>query len=100
MRGGQAAIARLAYDSLHVTGDGIACRVDPVRQQVAKRTDGTYAALFSGMTCKGRPRELTLDYRLFFAVDPSHRGILVFRGRGNVPTTLLSPAASRVTLGR
>lgn len=93
-----AAIERLAYDALQVTGDGKACRLDHVRQQVADRADGSYAALFFRATCAGRPRGIMLDYRLFFAVDPSHRAIVVFRSSGEVATALLAPTQSRVVL--
>jgi hypothetical protein len=41
---------------------------------------------------------LTLDYRLFFPVDASHRGILVFQSQNGTATSLLSPVNAKVEL--
>ena len=87
----QADIARYAYANLRASGDGAPCTVEPSRQLVTDHPDGAYAALFFRIVCKGAPRQLALDYRLFFAVDPSHRGILVFRAGGRTATSLASP---------
>ncbi len=94
----EAEIARYAFASLHASGDGASCAVEPSRQLVTDHADGAYAALFFRIVCKGAPRRLSLDYRLFFAVDPTHRGILVFRTRGGTATSLLSPENAKVGL--
>ena len=94
----QAEIARYAFANLHASGDGASCAVEPSRQLVTGHADGAYAALFFRIVCKGSPRRLALDYRLFFAVDPTHRGILVFRSRGGTATSLLSPENAKVGL--
>jgi len=91
-------IARYAYESLRVSGDGAACAIEPSRQAIADRADGAYAALFFRIVCKGTPRTVALDYRLFFAIDPSHRGILVFRSGKGTATALVSPDNARVEL--
>jgi hypothetical protein len=94
----QADIARYAFANLNASGDGASCAVEPSRQLVTDHADGAYAALFFRIVCKGAPRQLSLDYRLFFAVDPTHRGILVFRARGSAATSLLSPANAKIGL--
>ena len=86
-----ARIARHAHASLRTSGDGKACAIEPGRQAIATHADGAYAALFFTIVCDGAPRKLALDYRLFFAIDPSHRGIVVFNGGGAIATALLSP---------
>jgi len=48
--------------------------------------------------CRGAQRKVALDYRLFFAVDPSHRCILIVRSGGETATALLSPANATVEL--
>jgi hypothetical protein len=40
----------------------------------------------------------TLDYRLLFDIDPTHRGLLTIAGSGLVQSAILSPEAARVTI--
>lgn len=93
------AIARHAFDALRIDGAGSACRLERGRTQVANHADGAYAALRFRIVCAGHPPRIAIDYRLFFALDPSHRGILVFRDGDRVATSLLAPATPRVELG-
>lgn len=98
VKANESAIARFVLDGLQASAGDAACRNVPGRQQVATRTDGAYAALFFEIRCPGAPRTVTLDYRVLFALDPSHRGIVVFRGREGIATALLSPAVPRIAL--
>jgi len=50
--------------------------------------------------CAHAPRKLTLHYSLFFAIDPSHRGILVMRNGPAVSTAVLSPENAEIDLLR
>lgn len=94
----QSDIERYAYANLAATMGGRRCAIEPQRQQVTDHADGAYAALFFRMACKDKGPKLALDYRLFFAVDPSHRGILVLRNGAAMATSLLSPENARVSL--
>jgi hypothetical protein len=85
------AIARYALRALAVRGDGASCRIVPGAQKIDEHADGTYAALFFDIACDGRAKALTLDYALFFAVDPSHRGIVVIRAGDGTATALFTP---------
>jgi hypothetical protein len=79
---------------------------------IDEHADGAYAALFFDITCARAkaPQQtlhppypaLSLDYRLFFAIDPSHRGIVVMRTDGSVATAVASPqnAVIRMDLAR
>ena len=96
LRRHQPAIARHAYGFLQAQADGKACTVRPKGQKVANHADGAYAALSFDIVCTGAPARLTLDYRMFFAIDPSHRCILVFQSGGETATALLSPQNSKV----
>jgi len=88
----QSAIERYAYAYLSFSGDsGNACLVKPMRQMIDDHADGAYAALFFDVVCKQAPAKLRLHYDLFFAVDPSHRGIFVMHDRANLATAVLSP---------
>jgi hypothetical protein len=66
---------------------------------VDNHADGAYAALFFDIVCSGATKRLTVDYSLFFSVDPSHRGILVLRSGDTVATAVLSPADAELKLG-
>jgi hypothetical protein len=95
----QAAIERYAYRYLSLgDGPGNACAIKADRQLIDDHADGAYAALFFEAVCPGPPHKLMLHYTLFFAIDPSHRGIFVMQSGGNVATALLSPANTAVEL--
>jgi hypothetical protein len=97
----QAAIERYAYQHLTLEGGpGNACSIKPDRQLIDGHADGAYAALFFEAVCAHAPRKLTLHYSLFFAVDPSHRGILVMRNGPAVSTAVLSPENAEIDLLR
>ena len=96
LRRHQAAIARYAYANLKVSGDHKACTIKPTRQMVVDHADGAYAALFFDIECASVPKRLLLDYRLFFAIDPSHRGIFVLHAGSGTATSLLSHASARI----
>ena len=95
----QAAIERYAYQHLTLEGGpGNACSIKPDRQLIDGHADGAYAALFFEAVCAHAPRKLTLRYSLFFAIDPSHRGILVMRNGAAVSTAVLSPQNTVIDL--
>jgi hypothetical protein len=99
LRTHQGAIDKYAYSYLQVSDNGKPCTVRPTRQWVDGHADGAYAALFFDIVCVGAPKRITLDYRLFFTLDPSHRGILVLRSGERTATSLLSPQNARIELG-
>ncbi|MGH8238101.1 MAG: hypothetical protein ACREXP_13920, partial [Steroidobacteraceae bacterium] len=96
LRRHQQAIAQYAFAHIKLSDDGHACNTLPKRQMVDSHADGTYAALQFDIVCPGTPKRLSLDYQLFFAIDPSHRGILVMRAASNIATAVLSPANAKV----
>jgi hypothetical protein len=97
----QAVIAQYAYR--HITldgGPGNACRIKPLRQLIDAHADGSYAALFFDALCARPAQKITLHYTLFFALDPSHRAILVMHRGAAVATAVLSPGDSTIDLPR
>ena len=95
----QADIARYVYARIKFSSAGKSCRVEPTGQQVDDHADGSYAVLFFDIKCGDRaPPTLSLDYSLFFDIDPSHRGIFVLHRGSQVSTALLSPDKSRIEL--
>ena len=98
LRRHQAAIDRYAYRYLHAAADTGDCTVRPTRQMVSIHADGAYAALSFDIVCAGTPTRLKLDYRMFFALDPSHRCVLVFRSGTDTATALISPDNAHIDL--
>lgn len=97
----QTAIEHYAYQHLAVDGGpGHSCRIKPGRQLIDGHADGTYAALFFDAVCARTPEKITLQYTLFFGIDPSHRGIVVMHHGAAVATAVLSPQNSRIDLVR
>ena len=94
----RADIEAYAYRNLHASGDGRPCAIERGSQLVSTRPDGAYAALAFRIVCKGIPRRITLDYRLLFESDPTHRGIVVVRNGKSAGTSLMSPANARIEL--
>jgi hypothetical protein len=93
----RAQIASYAYGRLRARSDRRPCAIEPVRQLISSRADGAYAALFFRIVCDGAGK-VALDYRLFFDIDPTHRGIVVARSGDATATALMSPANARVEL--
>jgi hypothetical protein len=95
----QVDIERYAYAALHAAnGAGRACLIQPSGQMIDEHADGAYAALLFDITCARaqashqppHPPALMLNYGLFFAIDPSHRGIVVMRSADGVATAVAS----------
>lgn len=99
LRKHQKSVSEFAYGQILFFGDGQACRIEPTRQAVDFHADGAYAALFFDAECDGATKRLTVDYKLFFRIDPSHRGILVLRSSDKVATAVLSPANAKIDVG-
>jgi len=94
----QSDIEHYAYRFLKIGEPGRDCAIKPGRQMVDNHADGAYAALFFDAVCPSTSRKITLDYSLFFAIDPSHRGIFVMHGDKDIATALMSPDNPRVDL--
>ena len=93
-------VERYAFAHLRVeAGTRGACTIKPTSRMIDGHADGTYAALFFDVLCP-RAAAATLDYDMFFAIDPSHRGIVVIHGGNDVATAVLSPQHRRIDLPR
>ena len=98
LRTQQPAIDRYAYAHLRASSQGHACTLRPTRQLVDNHADGAYAALVFDITCPGNTKQVTLDYDLLFATDPSHRCILVMHAGSATATALFAPQNAKVDL--
>ena len=95
----QAAVEHYAYEKLVFSAEkGNPCSIKPARQLIDEHADGAYAALFFDVICRHQPKSLTMNYTLFFAIDPSHRGIFAMHAGENTSTAVLSPQNATVIL--
>jgi hypothetical protein len=95
----QAAIAQYAYRQLDFSdGAKNPCSIKAGRQMIDAHADGAYAVLFFDVVCARPPKSLIMEYRLFFAIDPSHRGIFVMHSGSDASTAVLSPEHAHIVL--
>ncbi len=71
-------IGAYALSRLQFTAAGIACDTSFDNFETRRLDDGSYASLLISARCPGS-EVFELDYRLFFDLDPTHRGLVNFR---------------------
>lgn len=86
-------IASYALARLALSADAQACPTHAVEHLVDDHSDGAYAVLRFTAACPGPVSVLTAGYRLFFDVDPQHRGLLRLEHGGETRTAIFSAAA-------
>lgn len=67
-------------------------------QWVDQHSDGGYTVLRFRLDCPPAVAAPQLTYRLFFELDPTHRGLVQFQSDGQVQTAVLSPDQPVLTL--
>jgi hypothetical protein len=90
LRAGETAVINYALEHLTVRAGAVICAAQPGAMQVVNHSDGAYTVLNFSMGCPATGAQ-TLDYRLFFSLDPSHRGLLRVNRPGGAETVVLSP---------
>jgi hypothetical protein len=90
-------VVAYALGRLSLFADGSSCAAEARASESVDHSDGSYLTLPISFTCAAAPRALTIDYRLFFDVDPQHRGI-VRLDDGRDRTLVLGPRDGRQTL--
>jgi HupE / UreJ protein len=76
---------------LELRTDNQTCKLNPTGYLVDYHTDGAYLVLPFSSPCSSQPDTLTVNYNLFFDVDPQHRGLLNLETSGGTQTAILSP---------
>lgn len=97
LRARASAVTAYALEHLIPRTGEIPCVPHPGTMRVANHSDGAYAVLDFALICPAGSTPM-LDYRLFFALDPSHRGLLRVNAPGGVTTVVLSPDQPRYML--
>ncbi len=93
LRARHADIAAYALARLSVSADGVRCVLAPSAHLVDDHSDGAYEVMKFSIDCANHiaPREIGVEYGLFFDIDPSHRGLLrIAHGRQST-TAILGP---------
>lgn len=91
-------IERYVYRGLKIRDDRQrSCAIKPTGRMIDGHADGSYAVLLFDVQC-GRTASITVDYGLFFDIDPSHRGIFLMHDGPGDATALLSPANASIHL--
>ena len=86
------ALARLALRT-----DGRLCKLEPSEHLVDDHTDGAYSVLRFSARCEAAAyRSVTVEYSLFFDLDPTHRGLLRVEHGGSSTTGILGPDRPRL----
>ncbi|MDH3473303.1 MAG: HupE/UreJ family protein [Rhodospirillales bacterium] len=87
------AVAAYALARLKISAENKVCALRPTEQLVARHSDGAYAVLRFAAACPAAVERLEVSYRLFFDLDPQHRGLLqLVQGEAN-ESAIFSPEA-------
>ena len=88
----QAQVDAYALARLALRADGKACQLAPTEHLVDEHSDGAYAVLRFTAKCDAVAyKTLTLEYSLFFDLDPTHRGLVRVQQGGATTTGVLGP---------
>jgi hypothetical protein len=97
------AIERYAFERLQLTTGSDSARTDcpitPTRLLTDEHVDGAYAVLQFSAACGITPQRVGIDYRLLFAVDPNHRGLLQLRTAATTQSAILAQDSRTAWLG-
>ena len=90
VRARESAVVAYALEHLTLRASDSPCPARPGPLRVVEHSDGAYAVLDFALDCPAAGVQ-ALDYRLFFALDPSHRGLLRVDAPTGTETAVLSP---------
>ncbi|TAK47733.1 MAG: HupE/UreJ family protein [Betaproteobacteria bacterium] len=85
-------IAAYALSRLELAAGSRPCALVPTAHQIDNHSDGAYAVLRFRAECGGGEiRSVKVGYRLFFDLDPTHRGLLSVSRGSSTRAAVLSP---------
>ena len=99
VRAKHADIAAYALDRLQAASGGSRCPLAVTSHAIDTHTDGAYAVLKLTGRCAQSGPTLAIDYRLFFEIDPQHRGLLNLVENGNSTSIVLGAENSHRVVG-
>ena len=83
-------IAAYALARLRLGPPTARCPAQVTEQLIDNHSDGAYSVLRFVATCAAAPKTLAVDYRLFFDLDPQHRGLIRLQYEGRTRAGILS----------
>ena len=89
LRAHHTAIAAYALAHLHLQSNGRECSTTAVKHLVDNHSDGAYAVLRFRADCSATITTLQIDYRLFFDLDPQHKGLLYLASGSDTRSAVL-----------
>jgi len=87
----QKEIDAYALSRLQVSAAGQSCPLQATAHLIDNHTDGAYAVLRFHANCPALAGSLQVKYRLFFDIDPQHKGLLRLQYQGASSTGIFSP---------
>ena len=91
----EADLAAYAFSRLRVASGGEPCPLRLTALMVDRHSDGAYAVLRFAGACSEDIKKLAAEYRLFFDLDPLHRGLASITAAGVTRTSIFSPERAR-----
>ena len=91
VRAKHAEIAAYAMSRLQLSSQGKACPLQVSEHLIDDHTDGAYAVLRFKAQCAAPLDVLQARYRLFFDIDPQHKGLLRLEYQGQSSAAIFSP---------
>ena len=98
LRAHEKEVTSYALSRLGIQADGVPCPSQLTKQLVDNHTDGAYSVLHFVANCPQKPNTLDISYRLFFDLDPQHRGLLRLESEGLTRTAIFSPGQANQSL--
>lgn len=95
LRRREAELAAYVLARLAIGSGGEGCPLQAGSLLVDEHTDGKYAVIPLAADCEGADSALEVDYRLFFDLDPQHRGLLRLDGAKGSHTAVLGPTGGQ-----
>ena len=93
-----AEISAYAMARLAIAANGVICPLAVREHLIDNHSDGAYAVLRFTATCAQAPDELRITYRLFFDIDPQHKGLLRLEAGGQTRTAIFGPETAQQTI--
>lgn len=91
LRAAQPALSTLLSSQLALRANGASCPLTVTDLLINERSDGRYAWFALQSECPSAIETLDFEYRLLFALDPTHRGILTLRAGDATHSAVLGP---------
>ncbi|MGL4576533.1 MAG: HupE/UreJ family protein [Burkholderiaceae bacterium] len=91
------AITALMANSLRMERSDQSCNLQWSGFVTQQRSDGNYLVATAGTTCGARGQPLAITYRLFAALDATHRAVVSATIDGQAITAVLDPGAEQAS---